>query len=130
MRKHNNAQVALEYILVISFVMICFTIFLYIIAEYRLTKTDEQTQILIGELTNTIQNEIILAESVHSGYHRTFYLPTEISGDKEYTITNTNTSVDIRIKTYYASIRIPPINGTINKGYNHIIKTEEGITII
>ncbi len=127
-KNSQKGQISLEFIIMVSFVFLFLIIFLYLISEYRSEKMNEETYQISQELIYSIQNEVIIAESVHTGYIRQFTIPDEINGNN-YRINNTATSIDLEIKNYHLSTNIPRISGTIKKGQNTLKKDASNITI-
>lgn len=127
-KNSKSGQISIEFIVMISFVLLMLVIFMWVISDYRSDKMNEETYQIAQELIHSIQNEVIMAESVHTGYQRTFKIPDEINGIN-YKINNTPTSINIEIKEYYLSTNIPLISGTIIKGENTIRKKTDNITM-
>ena len=80
MIKKNNAQFAIEFIVLIAFM---FLIFLGVIAVItsKVIEAKENERLGIAEdIATLVKNEIDLAKSVSDGYSRKFVLPTKVNG--------------------------------------------------
>ena len=81
MIKKNNAQFAIEFIVLISFMFLIFLGFIAIITSTILYSKDSERQGIAEDIATMVRNEIELAKSVSDGYTRTFSIPTRIQGN-------------------------------------------------
>lgn len=100
---------------------------LLIVNQLVSEKADEERRHQINNLGYFIQDELLLAESVHDGYERTFTVPQTL-GKFPYTINSTTTSITIMSGKMTTTFTIPTITGSIQKGANTINK-DGSITI-
>jgi hypothetical protein len=129
----EKSQTAIEFLIIVGFVLGLFTILFLSIEESNKSKIIEQNTIAVQEVAYTIQDEIDLASSSTDGYKRTFNLPTRING-MNYDITLVNTTDYIQISTtngkYSMGIGIKTINSTgIKKGNNTVVKGNGTISV-
>ncbi len=120
MCKHIKAQIAVEFIFLVSVTFIMLLIFLKVAGNQADELNEKKEFILVKDLAYKIQYEINMATQVKSGYNRTFFIPEKLD-NKDYTITQTENKITIGLKNSEFTITIPEINGNINKGNNTII---------
>lgn len=129
----KRAQVAIEYLIIVMMSIVFFFVIITAITALSTEKTEEKTVYEIRDLGIALQEELLVATTLQDGYNRLFFIPETIN-HKEYTITTGNTSeTDFYMyltfngrDTYFD---IPPINGTITHGRNHIQKTNGQLII-
>lgn len=121
-----KAQTAIEFMVLVIFVMMFFSIFFLAIRQSTTEKLREKQDLLIKETAKTVQDEINLALESSDGYLRQFNLPQEIQ-EADYTITLVENMVYIKTEDGKSAIALPIANvtGNIAKGLN-IIKKENG----
>jgi len=119
MGKRLKAQVAIEFIILVSIALIMLIIFVSSTSDHAEKLNRQRDFIILKDLAYSIQNEINLASQVREGYNRTFSLPDELDGN-EYTITTYENEFRVSTNGMDFSLRIPKINGTIKKGNNTI----------
>lgn len=120
----RRAQAGLEFLLVFSILTLFATAFLAMIfyntSQGRLKDDQETTE----DMANFIQQELILASKVESGYNRTFNLPEKING-KTYSILISNYSLMINTSKAASSRGIPISQGHfITNSENTVIKND------
>ncbi len=120
MGKHIRAQIAIEFILLVSVTFIMLLIFLKAVGDQADELNEKKEFILVKDLAYKIQYEINMATQVKSGYNRTFFIPEKLD-NKDYTITKTENKITISLKNSEFTITIPEINGNIKNGSNTII---------
>lgn len=75
----NKAQNSMEFVLLMSFMMLIFVIF-FILVQGKLSSVyQEKNDAAAQQLENLIVNEIKLSETVHDNYYREFLLPTTLN---------------------------------------------------
>lgn len=133
-KKNKIAQASTEFILVFSVVtifVVAFLITIYLHTRQSYIKNDQES---VEDITNFIQQEIMLASKVEDGYNRTFFLPETIN-NKVYSIAAKNYSIKINSTGQaFAICGIPIINEPEQISFNYgkantIIKNETGIYI-
>lgn len=123
-----KAQVALEYVTVTGFALILVTGLLYTALHVQQTTNDQAAQQALTNIADTLQQELLLAASVHDGYTRTFSLPPDAAGTA-YWIDAYNNSFTAHIPGYSQPRRAPAYSGAPAPGSNTITKTNNTITI-
>lgn len=124
-KQHLKGQAAMEFLLLMSFLLFIFIIMLGIIAS-NISYINKKKINLIGEdIVTKVQKEINLASRVLDGYSRDFYIPQRL-GNKNYNISVIDNEVIIvvGIENYWR--KVPEVVGDIQKGTNTIRK-ENGI---
>ncbi len=125
---YSKSQTAIEFMILIAFVMFAFSVFLLVIYENMSVKIGEQRNTIIKDTALAIQDEINLAAHSSEGYYREFEIPEKIGG--------VNYSAEILEEMVYLktidgkhalALPVPKITGQIVKGKN-IIKKENGET--
>jgi len=119
MGKHIKAQIAIEFILLVSVAFVILIIFLTSVRSQATDLNKRKDFVLVKDLAYKVQYEINIATQVKSGYNRTFFIPEKL-GNKEYTIKIEKNEITIRLEKLEFVLDIPEINGNINKGNNQI----------
>lgn len=88
-KNNKKAQSALEFVLLVSFMLVVFAVFFLAIQTKMLDVTASKDIIYLNEVNNIVLNEVFLAQNSYSDYHHEFFLPTNILG-KGYTINLTD----------------------------------------
>ena len=126
----NNSisQSAVEFTVLVSFMLIVLIIFFSIISPTVSNIRDDEVQKTASRILEIAYNEIQTAQSANDGYSRNFMMPQAVNS-KDYTIKiidNRELSV-----TYMGSeyVRFIPSNvsGTIEKGTNKLRKANGNI---
>lgn len=133
MLKKTNAQFAIEFIVLISFMFLIFLGAIAIITSKVLEAKENERQQIAKDLATLAENEIQLAKSATNGYSRTFNLPAKISGNS-YTIEIIDNRELIvkypeNAEDEYVLFLPEKIVGDINPGENSI-KKEDTIVYI
>ncbi len=119
MGKHIKAQLAMEFVLLVSISFFILLVFLKATGDKVDDLNDEKEFILAKDLAYKIQHEINIAAQVKPGYNRTFFIPEKLD-NKDYTINKTKDGLTIALKDSEFTVRIPEINGTVINGNNTI----------
>ena len=130
MFKKINAQFAIEFIILLSFMFLIFLGFTSIITSKILEAKENERQKIAEDIATLAKNEIDLARSVSDGYSRTFKLPKKIEGNS-YTIEiidNRELVVNYIDKEYVLFLQ-ENIIGNINPGVNIITKVNGFVNI-
>ncbi len=92
----RRAQTAMEFVILIGFMLFVFTTFFLVIQERSSIIKQEIYRRDLDGVAQLITNEIALAQQVRFGYIREFTLPLKLSGEN-YTVTlNNGSEVTIR----------------------------------
>jgi len=126
MNKNKKSQSAIEFVILIGFVLFFFTVFFLTIQENMSDKLKQKTNLAVKEVALTVQDEINLASKASGGYYREFKIPDKISG-RDYKINITENLVSIKTldNKYAMALPVAATTGQINTGTN-IIKKENG----
>lgn len=117
---NHKAQVAIEFISVFGFSILLMLVMLGVInlvaQDYNLEKKTE----LFDSYAQSIQNELLLGASAHSGYKRTVILPDKL-GRYDYSVFNSQDTLTFNSSDVIVNIPIPEISGTLKKGRNLLV---------
>ena len=124
-KKLKRSQSAIEFIILVGFLLFFFTVFFLTIQGNISDKLRERTNLRLKEIAVGVQDEINLASQASEGYYREFKIPTTISG-LDYEINLTEGVVFIRTsdEKYALSLSVQNTTGDILKGENNITKKE------
>lgn len=117
-----------------TFMMLIFAVTFVVIQQKTIDIRNQQTQRQAEALANVIQNEAYMAELVHYGYRKCFWIPEFINGE-EYTIEikdDKDLVIQYKDKTYFSFLNIT--KGVISldsmyNGYHTTTKNSSGIFI-
>lgn len=119
---HIKCQVAIEFMVLVGFLLFMFAIISGIIAS-NTSDTFKRKEIIIGEdIATKVQKEINLAARVLDGYSRKFELPQKLA-NKDYDVLIMGNEVIIHTEKNDFWRAIPSVVGNITKGENTIRKT-------
>ena len=126
----NKSQFALEFILIIAFMLLLFLGFFTVISSRILeAKENENKQIAEG-LANLVFDEVKLANSVADGYSRTFTLPKRVKGiSYNISILDNRELVANYLDNEYVIFLPDNVEGDVDIGLNEIDKTNDRIYI-
>lgn len=123
--KSKRSQTAIEFVILIAFVLFFFVTFSLVIQGNMSDKLREKKNLAIKEIALTVQDEINLASSSSDGYFRTFKIPKNLNG-QEYSIELNEGMVYIHTLDNKYAMALPIGNITvvnsIQKGENNITK--------
>ena len=130
MSRQNNAQFAIEFIVLIAFMFLIFVGVIAVVTTKIIEAKENERQGIAEDIATLVKNEIDLARSVSDGYSRTFNLPNKIEGNS-YTIEiidNRELVVNYIDKEYVLFLQ-ENIIGNINPGVNIITKVNGFVNI-
>jgi hypothetical protein len=127
MSNRNNAQIAMEFLLLISLAF--FIVIVFLAATYSVSKGNAQIQAhtTVDDLGKSLQQEFLLASGLEDGYTRKINLPMTVNG-VEYSafIGQTSPQNNYLLLSFEDSSElfymIPPIIGNISLGDNVLRK--------
>lgn len=120
---NKKAQFAMEFILLITFMLIVFLGF-FAAVSYTITESEENKKQQAAEnIAALVDNEIKLARSVNDGYEKTFTVPKKIDGNN-YTINIVENRELVVSYLEYEYVLFLPENviGNVSTGLNEIKK--------
>ena len=122
----KKAQTAIEFVILVGFILFFFTAFFLAIQENMSDKINEKQNLMLKETALAIQDEINLALESSEGYYREFKIPDKI-GNRDYEVSLVEDSVYLRTNDgkYAIALPIAKVTGEIVKGRN-TIKKENG----
>ena len=130
MSRQNNAQFAIEFIVLIAFMFLVFVGVIAVVTSKVIEAKENERQHIAEDIAALAKNEIDLARSVSDGYSRTFNLPNKIGGNS-YTIEiidNRELVVNYIDKEYVLFLQ-ENIVGNVNPGANIITKVDGFVNI-
>jgi len=120
----HRAQVALEFLMLSMLALLVMIVLLVLFGKIFSEKTHEATLQAMVDLGRSLQEETILAASVHSGYLRMILLPDRIN-NQPYTVETAASAVRLEIGSDSVTFATPPLVGTFIKGQN-LLRNENG----
>lgn len=126
--KIRKSQSAVEFVILVGFVLFFFTVFFLAIQGNMSDQLKQKKDMEIKEVALTVQDEINLALSASDGYSREFQIPANING-QEYTISLNGDMVYIRTNDGKHAMALPISNvtGDIKKSPEvNLIKKDGG----
>lgn len=129
MNPNRAGQAAWEFVVLVGFGVFVLFVMLVPLGEHLGTTTAERTDEIMYDLARAIQQELILAASVHPGLVARFDIPagelaTEVA-KTPYRIANTNTTLILSYRMGDIVLPIPPVSGNLTNGTN-LIRNIEG----
>lgn len=120
----KKAQIGIEFIIIMSGVMLFMSIFFIIVQNNTQERTYQKENTMIKEIAITVQNEINLAASSIDGYSRDFKIPYK-AGNLDYEVNVSDGIVFIKSinDRHSMALPVPDIVGQINITQNTIKKT-------
>jgi hypothetical protein len=119
-----KAQIAMQFLVIISIVFAMFVVFVVGFAErYNDILTDRE-RLALKDVALKVHDEIMIAHNLRDGYQREFTLPDLVEGDN-YTIYITPNSniVVVSGDNLEYSTQVAPVQGQLTKGLNLIRKS-------
>ena len=114
--------------MLMAFGMLLMITLIIIGANYSKDTIEAYRQQALLDLGYTLQDELILATTVHEGYEHDIYLPTTI-GRFHYVIDMTTTNIKLSSGVQSYNFRIPNTTGAFIKGSN-TLRYDGTLTVI
>lgn len=124
----RKAQLAVEFIILVAMALIIGALFLASAIELFASASDRQRVAALNDVGYRIQDEIILALEVTSGYERTLTLPG-LADRFTYEIDSQPTRVTLTSGSVAISYSHPEITGAFAKGENTITRNNGEVVI-
>jgi hypothetical protein len=120
---YKKSQSAIEFIIVVGFVIFIFFAILLIENESITSKNKDKDNAIIKNIVMNVQDEIMLASKSNDGYQRKFIVPVDLNG-KRYLINISDGLIYARTTDLRTTMAIPIINisGDVKEGINTIKK--------
>jgi len=115
-----RGQSGFEFMFMMMLGLIVMGVLLVLIGRLTYTYSEEQRTATMMALGRQIQDELILAATVHEGYERSFTLPERVDRF-DYIVTTSGTLLTIDSGRFTQSFRIPEVSGSLQIGINTII---------
>ena len=122
----ENAQVALEFVLLISIAFMVMIVFTALAMGSMSNLRGEEEYVLLKDVIHTAQGEIITATIVEDGYKRMFTLPLFLEGIS-YNITMSGGYIIGQSKNHEYLLKVMDVSGNIQKGVNTIRKQDGAV---
>jgi len=124
----KRAQIAIEFVIVISLAFTLVLIFI-VINTYKLSDASRSREILLlQQETASIADELVIASILHDGYSRRFMIGEDLY-NLNFSASVNNTLLITKTRNYEFVQRVPPLNGSLVNGEN-IIRKEGGIVYL
>jgi hypothetical protein len=127
-----KSQVGMEFLSVIMFIFVVFTIFYIGVNDYLLDVYGIEKQFLSRDVALRVHGELFLAYRAQDGYERNFTLPDKLVGVTvyDYNITITNNTLIVLTDQSEVDYPVPLASGTLNKGgVNNLRKVNGGLIL-
>ena len=123
-----KSQAAMEFILLLAILLGIFLVFFIKITDEAVNISKEKEYEIVKDIAHMIQVEITSSFYLENGYRRTIILPETMEGIN-YSLNITNDNIVVTSRNHEYVLYIPPINGTITKGNNSIIKENDTLYV-
>ena len=100
MNIQNKSQSSTEFVVLASFMLLIFIVFIMVIQQKAIVSNREKSDAIANEVMAQVLNEIKIATSVSDSYYREFTLPSKSHG-LEYNITLTSSGGDAELVLGY-----------------------------
>ncbi len=108
--------------------MLIMIIFMTMFSEVYQDNLRNKKSKIFEDLGFSLQNELIMASQVHTGYKRLFNVPVQLEGfDYKISINNTMLLIDYTENVF--ALPIPAVTGTFVKGINVIINQDNKVLL-
>lgn len=129
----DRGQVAWEFVMFIAFSLFILLLFVAPLSEFLGRESGATTDAVMYDLARSIQQEVILASSVHPGLSTTFAIPdgalaTEVA-KSPYRVSNTAASVAISYRGGDIVFPTPTLRGNFTNGTN-VIRNRAGVVYV
>ncbi|NOZ80929.1 MAG: hypothetical protein GXP63_04610 [DPANN group archaeon] len=137
----TKGQVSAEFIGVLTIMFLILTVFSVVILNKTLELQDEKNWNRLTQLGGLIASEIQLADTMHDGFSRRFWIPYNIEGYTFGTViypadaTRNKSTIQIFYtnalnQTVPYSLNLPrEVKGNVTPGFNNLTKRENTICI-
>ena len=127
---HTKAQVSIEFLALVSFMVLTFVIYTPFFWQQQLDIEVEKEYMIGGKIALSVKKEIDTAVMFGSGYNRNFTLPGQIS-DSDYVIAIENKILKIRWKDRATEENLIAhnISGNPKAGFNTLSNRDDVIYI-
>jgi len=126
----KKIQASIEFVIMLGFVLLFFSVFLLIIQGNMNSKLIEKKNLMVKEVAFEVQDEINLALEARDGYRREFEIPDKISNqDYDITITEEMIYLNTTDGKNALALPIPNVTGNVQKGTNKVRKDNGQIFI-
>jgi hypothetical protein len=117
-----RGQVVIEFLIIVGIAIFVAALYLAVSANIFSSKSEEQRVAALNNIGYMVQDEIILAATVHDGYAREFQLP-ETADRFTYAVSNDATTLTLQSGNTIINYPLPEISGSLQKGTNVIRKS-------
>jgi hypothetical protein len=126
----KKAQSAIEFMILVGFLLVAFVIFLSIVSENLRDKANERQNLQIKEIALGVKVEVDLAAESSDGYVRSFSIPIKIYGaDYDISVNEGFVSINTGDGGHALSLSLANVTGQVLKGEN-IIRKEDGVVLL
>ena len=129
--KNIKSQAAIEFIILISFMLFIILSFFAITSSKVLEARDQGNKNLAKGIAEYAYTEIEAARTVNDGYTRNFTMPNAVNGqDYSIGIVDDRELVVVYLENEYVKFLPSSVIGNISKGYNIVSKQNGIISVI
>jgi len=127
---NKKLQTSLEFVIMLGFVLMFFSVFLLVIQSNMVDKFEQRTELQLKAIASDAQSEINLALEASDGYSRDFEIPEKVGNtDYDIQIVDEMVYVNTTDSLHALSLPVPNVTGDLQKGKNTIRK-ENGEIIL
>jgi len=123
-----RGQAAFEFIVLVALAMLFLMVVIILGTTLGTDKLEEQRDKAFYDFGNSLQQELLLATTVHPGYEKDITIPDSISRFNFELSTQTNSFTITSGQSKYV-FRTPELTGTFTKGQN-TIRYDGSVSII
>ena len=127
MKKQIKAQTSVEFVILVTFMLLVFTVVAYLIQTRTVEAQNTKNMEYAKQMHNLILNEVTIAETMPYNYTKNFNLPFYIDGDNYNVTINDGAElvINFRSREYvYFFNKNFDISSTIKLGNNILTKKE------
>jgi hypothetical protein len=128
MRRDIRGQVSLEYLVVLSLILLFFVIMGVMLYQKYAEWANLRTYLAGRTAANTLAETIDQAVMSGDGYWQTFTIHSRYPGD-EYNITFASKNPTVFVETEGMTLHAPILTGNINCTFSACSKTEDGFLL-
>lgn len=124
----KKGQISIEFIFMITIIMVFSLSLISVISYYHKSEIKDKSDDSVNNILLYLQNEVITASKMRSGYSKDFELPLKID-NKNYDIETYTNEIILEFMGNEHIIIIPDVEGNISIPSNTIKKVGEVIKI-
>ena len=113
-------QVSIEFLIFVAISFVMAIVITSVALDQQQEKTSERNKVGVQDVANKIQEEIVIAQSVQSGFMRNFTLPEKLPSGNPYSIFQNSSYIRVVAEETEVEVNVPPYEGQVVMGANVI----------